>query len=261
MITIFSTPKNFENIFNIIQTNAIKSWRALSSDIEIIIFGDSEGSRQISKEVGAVYVPKVKSSANGVPILPLHKKGRKFLMVGHRWDMDVNYDINFDDENNKKVFWKKADKQSVQHACTGIDYFIYRKGTFNNLPDFAIGRPGYDNWMLWHSRRRFIKLIDASSEIKIIHQNHHFNFHNIKKDPKINFEADGLSNIKLIGENTLNLLDTNYKLSYGRIKKNNDPSFINRNLGKLPKIFPEISFMLTIYKKIYRRFFHPLRKF
>ena len=39
MITIFCTPKNFEGIFDIIQKNALRSWRNLSDDLEIIIFG------------------------------------------------------------------------------------------------------------------------------------------------------------------------------------------------------------------------------
>ena len=41
MITIFCTPKNFEGIFDIVQKNAIRSWRYLSDDLEIIIFGKS----------------------------------------------------------------------------------------------------------------------------------------------------------------------------------------------------------------------------
>ena len=69
MITIFCTPKNFEGIFNIIQTNAIRSWRYLSEDVEIIIFGKSEGAQKIANEVSAIYFPDVKCSKNGVPIL------------------------------------------------------------------------------------------------------------------------------------------------------------------------------------------------
>ena len=40
MITIFSTPKDFDGEFEIIQKNAMSSWRAISKDIEIIIMGD-----------------------------------------------------------------------------------------------------------------------------------------------------------------------------------------------------------------------------
>ena len=69
MITIFGTPKNFEGIFKIIQINAIRSWRSLSKDIEIIIFGKSKGAQKIANEVSAIYYPNIKCSKNGVPLL------------------------------------------------------------------------------------------------------------------------------------------------------------------------------------------------
>ena len=78
MITIFCTPKNFDGIFNTIQKNAIRSWRQISKEIEIIIFGNSRGSKEISKEVNGIYYPDVKCSRNGVPILSdLFKKANK----------------------------------------------------------------------------------------------------------------------------------------------------------------------------------------
>ena len=58
----FLYPKNFEGIFDIIQKNAIRSWRHLSNDIEIIIFGDSKGAKEISDEVEGIYYPDVKCS-------------------------------------------------------------------------------------------------------------------------------------------------------------------------------------------------------
>ena len=129
MITLFATTKNFTDIFKTIQLNALNSWRALSPDIQIIIFGDSDGSDEAAKEIGADYVPDVRCSPQGTPylsdlflqadkrakfpimtfinadiILPnnflkpisiIQKRFNKFLMVGHRWDMDIVKIINF----------------------------------------------------------------------------------------------------------------------------------------------------------------------
>ena len=133
MITIFSTPKNFEGIFDIIQKNAINSWRALGNDIEIIIFGDSKGAKEIAKNVAAIYIPIVKKSSNGVPILSdlfaqaeeiakykiltfinadiilpfnfidifnkIEIRFKKFLIVGYRWDLEIKEEINFEKIN------------------------------------------------------------------------------------------------------------------------------------------------------------------
>ena len=287
MITIFSTPKNFEGIYKIIQKNAFNSWRALSTDIEIIIFGDSKGTKEAAEMINAKYVPEVRCSPRGIPYLSdlFYKAGKiskysilmfinadiilpdnflsvvqitsrsfsKYLIVGHRWDMDVVDIVNFHDQKESEIFWKDAQKKSLKHACTGIDYFVFRKNTFNNLPDFAIGRPGYDNWLIWNARHSFIPVIDSSSKAMVVHQNHDFNFHNLKADPKIILEADGLMNLKIHQRRTLNLLDANYHFVNGKIEKKGSTKFINRNLGKLPIIFPEFSFLLILYKKFYRR--------
>ena len=69
MITIFSTPKNFEGIFDIIQQNAFNGWRALGNEVEIIIFGNSIGSEQNAKMINAVYLPDVRVTESGVPYL------------------------------------------------------------------------------------------------------------------------------------------------------------------------------------------------
>ena len=69
MVTIFCTPKNFDGIFEVIQKNALRSWRKISPDIEIIVFGDSYGAAEIAKEINGIYFPDVKCSKSGVPLL------------------------------------------------------------------------------------------------------------------------------------------------------------------------------------------------
>tara|TARA_S200000501_G_scaffold367155_1_gene403080 strand:- start:8469 stop:9314 length:846 start_codon:yes stop_codon:yes gene_type:complete len=279
MFTILTTAKDFDSNFKLIQVNAINSWRSLSEDIEIIIFGASKGVNEYSKIINATYIPKIKCTDSGIPlisdmifqgtrrakydllllinadiILPnnfldiiqiLKNRKKKFLAIGHRWDMDVDEYINFNNPTETKNFWSLSIEVSKQHSCTGIDYFIFKKGTLKSLPDFAIGRFGWDNWILWYVRRRLIPLIDLSAEIKVIHQNHIYKKH---------FKTDIDKNVKLGEEKGLNILDSNYLFKNGRITRNVSKSFINRNLGKLPKIFPEISIFLVLYKKIYKKF-------
>ena len=40
MLSIFAHVKPFPGIFDVIQSNALRSWRALSDEIDIFIFGD-----------------------------------------------------------------------------------------------------------------------------------------------------------------------------------------------------------------------------
>ena len=168
--------------------------------------------------------------------------------------LDVNESIDFKGSNDIKKFWSYAKNKSIKHAPTGIDYFIFRKNTFKNIPPLAIGRFGWDNWLLWKARRMRVPLIDLSNGIFAIHQNHSYNFKGFESKNDVLNSNDGLLNQREIGEITLNLLDSNYYFSRSSIKKNNSKEFKNRNLGKLSIIFPELSFLFVIYKKIYRRF-------
>ena len=40
-----------------------------------------------------------------------------------------------------------------------------------------IGRPGWDNWLLWYALYSGIPLIDASAVVFAVHQNHDYSYH------------------------------------------------------------------------------------
>ena len=187
------------------------------------------------------------------PIKIIKNKLSKFLIVGYRWDIDITKKINFNNFNYNEVLWSKLIKKAKRHSSSGIDYFIFKKNTFPNLPNFVVGRPGYDNWLIWNARRRLIPVIDISKTVKVLHQNHHFNFHNLKKDPKIYLEEDGLTNRALINENTLTLNDTNYFFYNSILKKKTSDTFKNRDLGNLEKLYPELYYFFNWYKRLKRR--------
>ena len=288
MITLFSTPKNFTGIFSHIQLNALRSWRSISPDIQIIIFGDSKGSQEAALKIKADYIPKVRCSQKGTPyasdlfkqakelakfpiltfinadiILPnnflnsvslVSNSFSNYLMIGHRWDREVDECIDFENSEKNELFWNKFKNEGEMHAPSGIDYFVFNKDLWKSIPDFIIGRPGFDNWLIWKARRKLIPVVDASEEMIVVHQNHHFNFHNLKVDPKINPEEEGESNKKIHGGKTLNILDSTYKLEGNSVKKKNNKEFKVRNLHRLPSIFPEFSILIKLYRRLYKLF-------
>lgn len=294
MLTIFSTPKNFEGMFDIIQTNAINSWRALGDDIEIIIIGDSIGAKEIAENVNGIHVPDVEKSSKGVPflsdlfrianniakydlltfinadiILPNNfiqllksskLKANRFLIIGHRWDLNITKLINFDDVKNNKIYWFEMLKQAKKHPASGIDYFVFKKNTFGKLPDFSVGRFGYDNWLIWYARRNLIRVIDISDHVKVIHQNHDYNFLYDKKNPKKYVEKDRLANSMLTSGNGLNINNANYEIKDYKIVKKKSDEFKNRDLSTLENIYPELYYLFNWYKRIKRRFLKMYKK-
>ena len=250
-------------------------------EIQILIFGKSRGSKEAAKEIGAEYIPNVKCNEEGTPllgelfkeadrraqfsimtflnadiILPenflntieiVSKKFKKFLMIGHRWDMDINYIIDLKNENGKEKFWNSVVKNSKKHPCTGIDYFVYRRGMYKDIPDLVIGRWGYDNWLVWKARRNLISVIDSSNSICAVHQNHPYS----NTNPKSGMEYN--SNQKIIEGKMLNILDATYKLENGKIINKTEYEERIRYLHRLPFIFPEFALPINFFRRVYKK--------
>lgn len=180
------------------QRNALRSWRALDPDVEIIVFGLSEGGEEICAEVGAICEPNIQAEGrlpilsdmfskaqkmashnlvcyvNADIILPnnwlgwvQHMHGiKEYLAVGYRTDVLVDQELDYSiDRDVLKL-------KGILHSAAGIDYFAFPKAIHWDMPNFVVGRPGWDNWLLWKARRSNIPLVDISSVYSVFHQDH-----------------------------------------------------------------------------------------
>src|SRR5438876_11202396 len=129
MLTLFTTAKPFSGHSDVIQRNALKSWKLLHPDIEVILFGDEKGAAEICQELGLRHEPNVERHESGFKYigtifdqaqkLARHEvlcyvncdillggdfldavqrvsaEKREFLMLGWRWDTDITETIDF----------------------------------------------------------------------------------------------------------------------------------------------------------------------
>lgn len=272
MITIFSIPKPFAGHIGIIQRNALESWTRLGSVCEVILFGDDEGVAEAADEFGVRYVSEVAKNEYGTPLLDsvfekaqeLAKHDKmcyvngdiillsdivkatceikfdKFLMVGQRWDVDIDKLLD-----HKSSDWEKELRVFVKahgqlHPPTGSDYFIFPKGALGKLPPFAVGRPGWDTWVIYRGRKLGIPVIDGSSSATVIHQNHDYG-HVSGGDGKSWKGPEGDTNIDIMGgwDYVFTLRDTNWVHIDGRvIRRQWNRSRIVRFIGTLPVLHP-----------------------
>jgi len=212
MLTLFSTPKPFEGHIAVIQRNAIQSWKRLHPDVDVILFGDDKGAAQASAELGVRHVLTVQRNEHGTKfltsifdqaqdlarydllcyvncdILLLSDYARalsavaarfpRFLMVGQRWDTDIRQPIPFHLSGWEDRVRQRSAEDNHLRPPNWIDYFTFRRGLFyKNTPPFVIGRPGWDNWLLWKARSSGAAVIDASEAVRAIHQNHDYSYH------------------------------------------------------------------------------------
>lgn len=254
MITFFTAPKPFHGHINIIQRNAILSWLKLSPESEVILFGDEMGTEEIAKEFNLKFIPDVMKNDVGTPLLnDIFEKAQKassndllcyvnadimfvndfigalkvvsewrknnfFLLVGRRWNLDLCelWDFEKKDWEELKSLVSKEGKLYIKKA---IDYFIFPRGLIKSMPPLAIGRIGWDNWMIYYARSIGVPVIDGTEDITAIHQNHDYShlsngFNEFRKG----YEA--IRNLELIGKGRYyGLDDVTYILRRGKVKK------------------------------------------
>ena len=211
MLTIFSVPKPFKGHIGTIQRNAIHSWTLLAPRPEIILFGDDEGAAEAARNFDVAHVPEVSRNEFGTPLLnDLFDKAErkasnsilcyvnadivllddfmtavervsawreKFLMVGQRWDLDIQAPIDFSAMHWQDKIRHLALKNDCQKPPEWIDYFVFTKGVESQVPPFAIGRRHWDNWLIWHAYSKGVPAVDASGMVVAIHQNHDYGHH------------------------------------------------------------------------------------
>jgi hypothetical protein len=205
MITFFSIPKPHVGHIGIIQSNAIRSWNNIPG-CDVILFGDEEGVAEFASEIHVKHVLQISNNEYGTPLISeafekalelsempylayvnsdivlmndilsaikiVASSGLKdFLMVGQRHDVDIIDSLDFRGAWESRL---KDDisKRGVLHGKAGIDYFIFPKRFPIRLLPFAVGRPGWDSWLIYKVRSLGIPLIDATANIFTTHQNH-----------------------------------------------------------------------------------------
>lgn len=208
LITLFSTPKPFvDPHITTIQRNALRSWLRLAPEVEVLLVGDEEGVAEVAAEFGVQHLPQVACNNEGTPLVSsifelirLHsdspllayvngdilllpdfvemagramQQADKFLLVGQRYDLDVSGPLVFGPQFASQLR-VDAIARGKLHPPGGSDYFIYPREAFTDIPKFAVGRAGWDNWMLYHAYSQPWPLVDATRSIMVVHQNHDY---------------------------------------------------------------------------------------
>jgi hypothetical protein len=207
MLTIFTAPKPFRGLIDTIQRNAICSWMQMVPEVEVLLIGDEEGMEKVAAEYEIQLFPDVEKNELGTPlvssifkiarensqfpnlcfvnadiilmddllpnVMRIKDRFEEYLIVGQRWDLSIPDLIAFD------IGWVEKVRRDVTrsgrlHPPAGSDYFVFPRSTFEEIPPLAIGRAGWDNWMIYQGRARGIPVIDATSVITVIHQDHDY---------------------------------------------------------------------------------------
>lgn len=207
MLTIFTVPKPMVGDTATRQWNALTSWFWLRPRPEVILIGGEDGTKSLATEFHARYEPQVERNVYGTPLVhDIFRIGERralyqvvayvntdillaqdfmravvacqalfpgpFLMVGQRWDIDFIPDpasfAPYDPDFRLEVL-----HNGRLHDHAGIDYFVFRAGSWGPIPPFALGRYRWDNWLLWWAVHHF-PTVNVSRAVLAVHQNHDY---------------------------------------------------------------------------------------
>ncbi len=253
LITLFSAPKPFTNPhIAMIQRNAIKSWTLLP-DVEVILLGEETGLAEAAKELGVKHIPTVARNDSGTPLISsmvqLARENShsdllciinadmilmpdfleaakqavnlkdKFVLLSQRWDLDITQPIEFT-EGWQNCLSSIIHRQGTLHRPAGSDFFHFPKFCYQDIPNLAIGRAGWDNWMIYKARQQKWPVIDCSPSVMLVHQNHDYSH---LPDGKSHYDhPDTNENIRLAGGQAnirYTILDSTYQLVDGKLTR------------------------------------------
>lgn len=205
-ITIFAAPRPFEGDFERIQRNAIFSWTCLEPRPEILVFGGGARAAAVCDELGVRSVPEVSSTASGAPMLDslfaaaqqvasnevlayanpdviflqevVVALERASVRFGRFIAVGAPRNAQFGDTLRGPVGeWRSAAEPAIARATrpargSGADLFVFPCRALDPIPPIAIGRLGWDNWLLWRCATNALPSIDITDAAALIHQDH-----------------------------------------------------------------------------------------
>jgi hypothetical protein len=252
-LTIFTTPKSFtfNPHINLIQRNALQSWLHLGPEVEVFLVGNEDGMAETAREFHIRHLPDVRCSEYGTPYLSsmydlarrhsqapylahlnadillrpdfiaavrqVAGQSQRFLALGRRWDLDLRQPLDF------SPGWEERLEAEVQargklHSPAGSDYFVFPRPLLADMPDFTIGRSGWDNWTIYHASRSGWDVVDISRSAMVVHQDHDYSHLPDNKPPYDLPET--LKNIAISGgmRHMYTILETNKLLIDGQVR-------------------------------------------
>lgn len=285
MITFFAIPKAFSGHIGTIQLNAVRSWARLA-DCQVLLLGRDPGVAEAAAEIGAEHLPDVAVNEFNTPLLDSafrlarqHARHETicyvnsdiillgdflsavrgvpfddFLMAGRRWNVGITERLDF-----QRRGWDDALRDLVARTGTlytqyGSDYFVLRRGSaLVDLPPFAVGRPRWDNWMLYRARQLGLPVIDATTAVTAIHQDHDYAHVPQRQGPT--WGGPEAERNALLGEaarQQFGLMDATHVFRNGRVAKALSWPYLRARAYALPVLYPLLQPIWNMLRRMKR---------
>lgn len=163
-LTIFTSLKFADGQADLIQQKALENWRHVFPGAKIVTYVGAlipfgEMLREVEKESDAEKIMYANGDilfADGAnDVIRSIPTAQDFLLTGQRIDILQS--------GIKRLHWP-----------SGMDYFVFRRGMFKDMPKVWMGRSYCDSAIVTYCLRNKICVIDASFALRVEHQFHDY---------------------------------------------------------------------------------------
>ena len=134
-----------------------------------------------------------------------------------------------------------AEEHGEVHRVTGTDYFVFSRGLWQGVPPFALGRTVWDNWLIYRARSLGAPVVDATSCIMAVHQNHDY-AHLPAREAEAWKGPEAKRNLEMAGgyDHVFTLEDATHTLMPSGPRLDLSLPRLQRHLDTLPNLFPQL---------------------
>ena len=206
-LTIFAIPKPFVESTAVIQKNAIRSWKRLGPTVDVVLIGDEPGIAEAAQDLDVRHVPSLRKNKSGTPLLSsafqiahdvtqspilvycncdvillpdftlmvqrlIASKLQEFVAFGQRIDLQVDGSVDFENAVELERLLLDCHQHGRESSIVCKEYFVFSRRLYDSIPDFAVGRGNWDNWMIHFAKQQGLPVVDVTACVTAIHQSH-----------------------------------------------------------------------------------------
>jgi len=285
VITFFAIPKAFSGHIGTIQLNAVRSWARLTG-CQILLLGRDAGVADAAAAIGAEHLPDVAVNEFNTPLLDsAFRMARQhalhglicyvnsdiillddfltvvrgipfddFLMAGRRWNVSITAPLDFELPGWEAALRKLVASSGTLYSQYGSDYFVLRRDSaLVELPPFAVGRPRWDNWMLYRARQLGVPVIDATTAVTVVHQDHDYAHIPQRQGPTWGGpEAERNAHLGEAARQQFGLMDATHVIRRGRVARALTWPYLRARIYALPVLHPAVRPLWNVLRQVKR---------
>jgi hypothetical protein len=176
---------------------------------------------------------------------------KRFLMVGRRWDVAIDRPWAFENADWEARLVELTRREGIRHGATGIDYFVYPRSFWGAIRPFAIGRTGWDSWLVYKARSLRAPVVDATDVVMAVHQNHDYS-HHVDGATGVWQGNEASRNRELVGgqQYAFTIDDATHRLTDQGVRLAVSPTNLKRRLATLPVLHPQAGLVVPLIRVV-----------